>query len=300
MATNSPPGSSAGSSEAPVPISKVFPQSSFFKDGRAPTLPSPAEVRALNEASGHYRATSFRRPPPVTIASLGLVVKYGADVTIAEAETQVMMRQQLQDSVPTPEVFGWTEDEGQRFIYMALVEGETLQSRFGSMNESERQSVCKELRSMVNAWRALSQDESDKHIGSFGKSPLNDIFIDGRSELAGPFLGADAAQGFHDACGIDINGDTPIVFTHNDLCPPNILLSIGPDPTVVAILDWGQSGWYPCYWEYCKARRVGVLDEGFDAALQEEWHTRFLPTVIDAVDDETYYHPWLYFMLSHI
>jgi hypothetical protein len=107
-------------------------------------------------------------------------------------------------------------------------------------------------------------------------------------------------QEFQDACGIDVSGDVPITFTHDDFCPPNILLPLGAKPVVVAILDWGQSGWYPWYWEYCKARRVGVIEEGFDAALQEEWHTKYLPMVIDPVDDETYYHPWLYFMLSHL
>ncbi|RYO79250.1 hypothetical protein DL766_003826 [Monosporascus sp. MC13-8B] len=166
MATNDTPELSACS--APTPTAKVFPQSSFFQERRAPALPSPAEIRALNEASGHCRATSLNHPPPVIIPSLGLAVKYGADVTIAEVEAQVLMRERLQGRVPVPEVFGWAEDSGQQFIYVSLVEGDTLQARFSTMNESERQAVCKELRSMVNAWRALTQ-ESDRYIaGVFG------------------------------------------------------------------------------------------------------------------------------------
>ncbi|RSM14091.1 hypothetical protein CDV31_005553 [Fusarium ambrosium] len=297
MATNDTPELSACST--PTPTAKVFPQSSFFQERRAPALPSPAEIRALNEASGHCRAASLNHPPPVIVPSLGLAVKYGADVTIAEVEAQVLMRERLQGRVPIPEVFGWVKDSGQMFIYMSLVEGDTLQARFSTMNESERQAVCKELRSMVNAWRALTQ-ESDRYIGSVGKRPLNDIFVISQPERVGPFLGADAVQKFHDTCGINISDDTPIVFTHNDLCPPNILLSRGPNPKVVGILDWGQSGWYPSYWEYCKARRVGIVDDEFNPALQEEWHTSFLPEVIDTVDDESFYHPWLYFMLSNI
>ena len=162
MATNDTPELSAYS--APTPTAKVFPQSSFFQERRAPALPSPAEIRALNEASGHCRAAPLNHPPPVIVPSLGLAVKYGADVTIAEVETQVLMREKLKGRVPIPEVFGWAEDGGQRFIYMSLVEGETLQARFGTMNESERQAVCKELRSMVNAWRALTQ-EPDRYVG---------------------------------------------------------------------------------------------------------------------------------------
>ena len=143
---------------------KVFPQSSFFQERRASALPSPAEIRALNVASGHEKAESWNRPPPVIVPSLGLAVKYGADVTIAEVETQVLMRELLQGRVPVPEVFGWVQDGGQVFMYMSLVEGDTLQARFRTLSKSERQAVCMELRSMVDAWRALAQ-EPDTYIG---------------------------------------------------------------------------------------------------------------------------------------
>jgi len=49
--------------------------------------------------------------------------------------------------------------------------------------------------------------------------------------------------------------DTPVVFTHGDINPQNILISTGPNPQVVAVLDWSQAGWYPAYWEFCKARQ---------------------------------------------
>jgi hypothetical protein len=63
------------------------------------------------------------------ILSLGLVVKYGANVTVVEAQTQMMICEQLQGQVPVPEVFGWTEDGDQVFIFMSLIEDETLQER---------------------------------------------------------------------------------------------------------------------------------------------------------------------------
>jgi serine/threonine protein kinase len=116
--------------------------------------------------------------------------------------------------------------------------------------------------------------------------------------LAGPFHGADAVQKFQNGCDIEIDGEVPVVFTHDDLVPPNILLSPGTNPVVAAIIDWGQAGWYPAYWEYCKARRVRPNPEYFDEDLDEEWNTRYLPTILDPVDDETVYHPWLWFVLS--
>jgi Phosphotransferase enzyme family len=116
-------------------------------------------------------------------------------------------------------------------------------------------------------------------------------------ELAGPFQGENAVQQFQDACGIEISSEAPIVFTHNDLVPPNILLSLGPNPNVAAIIDWGQAGLYPAYWEYCKARRVRLNTPSF-SDIQEEWWTKYLPMILDPVDDETIYYPWLYFVLS--
>ncbi|UNI21190.1 hypothetical protein JDV02_007201 [Purpureocillium takamizusanense] len=230
----------------------TFTESSFFKERPTWKLPSPAEIRALNKESGNRRAEELSRPSPVTVPSLGLFVKYGADVTVAEVETQIRMRELLQGRVPIPEVFGWADDGGQRFIYMSLVDGDTLQARWGGMSEGERVAVCQELRSMVAAWRALPQEGCEPYVGSLGQRRLNDILLWYRPNFAGPFLGADAVSQFHDACGIMIDENVPITFAHADICPPNVLLTEGADPKVASVIDWGQAGWYPSYWENCK------------------------------------------------
>ncbi|PGH11833.1 hypothetical protein AJ79_04630 [Helicocarpus griseus UAMH5409] len=211
---------------------KIFPESSFFKERRAIALPTPAEIRAINKASGNICASYFNRPSPVTIPSLGLFVKYGADVSLTEAQTQMMVREKLQGRVPVPEVFGWAEDADQRFIYMSLVEGETLQVRWIGMDENERQAVCEELKHMAKAWRDLKQDGGDCYIGtcSMGEQPLNDVFVTHRPQLKGPFQNPNAVRQFQDACGIEITDMAPITFTHADLAAPNILLSPGKNP----------------------------------------------------------------------
>ncbi|KAJ5135168.1 uncharacterized protein N7515_004446 [Penicillium bovifimosum] len=212
----------------------TIPDSSFFKEHQTSTLPTPAEVRADNEEAVKEWGNWFNRPPPIKYPSLGLFVKYRANTTVVEAETQHMVYKQLRGKVPVPEVFGWTED----------------------------------------------------------------VFLSSHRNLAGPFHGADAVQKFQEGCYIQIDGDVPVVFTHDDLVPPNIMLSSGPNPKVVAVIDWGQAGWYPAYWEYCKAHRVRVNPDAFDDVLYEEWITRYLPIILDPVDDETVYHPWLWFVLS--
>ena len=128
-------------------------------------LPTPAEVRGINENSDSIRGTRFNRPPPVKFPSLGLIVKYGADTTVTEAETQNMVCKQLKGKVPVPEVFGWTKDGGQVFIYISLIAGEPLEQRWGALNDEERGAVCKELNSMVKAWRGLEQPDQVLYVG---------------------------------------------------------------------------------------------------------------------------------------
>jgi aminoglycoside phosphotransferase (APT) family kinase protein len=47
-----------------------------------------------------------------------------------------------------------------------------------------------------------------------------------------------------------------ICLTHGDLNLANILVLRSPDGSQISvsgIVDWEQAGWYPDYWEYCKA-----------------------------------------------
>jgi hypothetical protein len=155
----------AGLHDSSHNIIRTISDSSFFREHQASTLPTPAEVRAINEESGNIRGTSFNRRPPVKFPSLGLIVKYGADTTVTEAETQNMVYKQLKGKVPVPEVFGWTEDSGQVFIYMSLIEGELLEQRWGDLNDEEREAVCKELNGMVKAWSWLEQPDQVLYVG---------------------------------------------------------------------------------------------------------------------------------------
>jgi len=67
---------------------------------------------------------------------------------------------------------------------------------------------------------------------------------------------------------------------------------------VVAIIDWAQAGWYPDYWEYCKARRVELDSRCISPEVQDEWRVKYLPLIMDVVDEEACYYPWLQFVLS--
>lgn len=152
-------------------MEKQILDSSFFREARGSALPSPAEVRATNEKLGTVRCKNFRRPGPVKFPALGMLVKYGSNTTIGEAETQKMVYGKLKGKVPIPEVYGWTMDGGQGFIYMELIEGDTLEERWATMSEDEKLSVCTELHGMVKEWRALEHSEDGLYIGWYFNTP---------------------------------------------------------------------------------------------------------------------------------
>lgn len=147
----------------------TFPESTFFKTNPASALPTPGEVRAINEKTGGIRGTYFNRPPPVTFPRLGLFVKYGADVSTAEARAIMMVQDHFQGCIPVPEIFGWTEDADQTFIYMSIIEGDTLETRWPTLDEADRLAICDELKQMVETWRTIPQQEP-KYIGEFHRT----------------------------------------------------------------------------------------------------------------------------------
>ncbi|KAI0095802.1 kinase-like domain-containing protein [Nemania sp. FL0031] len=276
---------------------EIFPNSSFFREKRAASLPTPAQIRALNEKN--CGVVRYDWPRPVKIESLGIFVKYGTFVTETEMQTQVWIREKLQGRVPIPEVFGWAQDQGQTFIYMSLIHGDPLNERWPSMTTEERLKICVELQSAVSAWRNLRQDEGTCYIGSLHEKPLTDILFTLNRQVIGPFQGIDAVEQFQDTLGIDVANPGPVVFTHNDLVACNILVGRNSS-NIAAIIDWGQSGWYPAYWEYCKARHVNVPDKRFFKDYEQEWKREYLPQIISPVDEAKVWYYFLRFAITKI
>jgi hypothetical protein len=115
-------------------------------------LPTVGKVRRRATEDGANIIQNFR-PDPVHIPELGLIVKLGTDITIAEGQCLWFLRQKLGHQVPVPEVYGWTCDEGETFLYMELVLAPTLADRWPGLIEAEKLAVCEQLRHMIASWR---------------------------------------------------------------------------------------------------------------------------------------------------
>lgn len=111
----------------------------FFKKPHAPTsLPSPAEVIQVASQSADPNATETTRPLPVRFPSMGLLVNYGTEVTIAEAQCLLLIRKTISHTVSVPEVFVWCKDNNEVFIYMELVDGITPREELGNVSRGRQ------------------------------------------------------------------------------------------------------------------------------------------------------------------
>ncbi|KAK8081573.1 hypothetical protein PG996_000354 [Apiospora saccharicola] len=253
----------------PSGSSVTFKNTSYFsRNGQNVDFPTPSRILAESA----IQAPSFQdceERPPVYFKELGLVVKFGKEPKVNIAEAQCLWAlKQVVPHVPVPEVYGWTQDTKYTYLFIEFVHAEL---------------------------RTLQQEPDDRFPGHVNRGPLTDVvFTGGNLPPAGPFFSVTA---FHDWLssmltkdkgqhwlGIDpsdipdpyrqgLPDDSSVVFTHPDLHPSNIIVFTESPPRIVAIIDWQQSGWYPDYWEFCKAE--------YTAEPRSEWVTEYIPRFVD-------------------
>lgn len=278
-----------------------FLESSFFQTpGRE--LPSPPDVNKLLSDT-------------VVIPEMKLLIKCGPHVTIDEAITMWAVRKCLGHQIPVPELFGWRTSGDTVFIYMELIAGVTVHEAWGTMTLSDKESLSDQLHQMLSALRQLKQEDdfvgehemigwqgfegfdTDRfESGSITRGPLLDrVFY--YTLKAGPFKSLDdfytwlewlpqrflePHQRYTDPYLERMPNDTTIKFTHADVHPKNIMVS-PPDSgplRILALIDWGQSGWYPDYWEYFKMC--------YTTHWEDEWRKTWIPKIVEPRDDEHY------------
>lgn len=130
--------------------------------------PSPAEVHNCTRSDPSAKHDSVTRPRPVIFPNRQLVVKYGREISVAEGQCLWYFGHYLSD-VPVPEIFGWRQDGGETFLYMSLVHGQTMEERWDSLDERQRETVCKQLKVMIGTWRALRQECEPYSVGMMSK-----------------------------------------------------------------------------------------------------------------------------------
>jgi hypothetical protein len=131
-------------------------------------LPTPTQVRSHSTGLAE---TILSRPCEEKIyyyEELGLVVKHGGRTTVAEGQTLWLIRKHCPDiSHLVAEVYGWTTDQDEIFIYLSYIPGDTLESRMQDLSKHELDLVAQQLYSITSSWRKLRLPPDDIFIGKF-------------------------------------------------------------------------------------------------------------------------------------
>ncbi|KAI0841672.1 phosphotransferase enzyme family protein [Hypoxylon sp. FL0890] len=192
-----------------------------------------------------------------------VIVKSGSTTRMVEALTMKFVKEHT--SIPVPEVIDvWQDGKlGPVRIVMEFIEGDPLDRAWDKFTEEEKTSIITQLRGYFNELRQFHGE----FIGGIDMSYCEDPYFASDHGAYGPYEDEWAFnQGLAKAwltereddpflqglCDIltKTMTDHKIVLTHNDLDPRNIIVR---GSEVVAILDWEQAGFYPEYWEYCRA-----------------------------------------------
>ncbi|OAR00252.1 hypothetical protein LLEC1_03469 [Akanthomyces lecanii] len=218
-----------------------------------------AQIVTQEQIENGHRLSRFS---PVYKINATTVVKTGRIVRMGEAETMKFVSENT--DIPVPSIHNAYRDEttGHVVIIMDFVEGQNLDKAWATYTESERQSVIAQLKGYMAQLRSFK----GSFIGCIDGTACQDQYFYSEEEDYGPYeterdfnqgiINLMTSKGPHTfiewRCDVwrEIMKGHDIVLTHNDFDPRNILVQ---GAKVVAILDWEFSGYYPEYWEYCKA-----------------------------------------------
>ncbi|KAF2220961.1 kinase-like domain-containing protein [Elsinoe ampelina] len=226
-----------------------------------------------------------------------LVVKHGNHVKVEEAMAMVFVKSRA-PSIPVPTVYACytigpydrdPDDYGPQtdvYIIMDFVPGDTLEATWDTLDRGAKSQLASELRLHVDTLRSLRDDKTGIYIGSVHQGALTDALFD-RASAKGPFTHEEhfndsLVQIYEEAvpganmgyllAGALAEHRHPIVFTHGDLRPSNILIH---DQRIAGIVDWETSGFYPDYWEFVKAFAVAGWPKDWPEFVTDMLDPRF-------------------------
>jgi serine/threonine protein kinase len=206
----------------------------------------PGHVAAAASSNASTGRTNCSRQPD------GRLKKSGPRVRAEEFEDLKYARS---IGLPVPAAHEFLPEE--QTILMDFVEGDTLESVWPTLSESEKESIARQLGQFISSMRSGRQDEV--YIGAIN-GPARDCrrFSD---YTGGPFTDETSFNAFvcniykqcpkpiRDAFIASMRTDHAIRFTHGDLSPRNIIVK---DGKLQAVVDWEFAGWYPEHFEYVK------------------------------------------------
>ena len=168
--------------------------------------------------------------------------------------------------IHAPFLLDYVKDGPNEFILSSWVEGEIAQDVWDTLSSDDVNRLAQDIHSQLYSAREVDQSRQ-LQICNASLEPMSDnrlqwddgpISFDSWSEMAARiWIGFSTAE--HDDLGEELRPimareNVPIVFTHGDLAPWNMIFPGGVDKwkrgeTRVVLIDWECAGWMPLYWD---------------------------------------------------
>jgi hypothetical protein len=233
--------------------------------------------------------------------SPNVAVQIGSHIDYDRISTLKYINEHAPD-VPTPAVYGVLRSKNRTYLFMARINGVSLDNLWPAMNEAQKISSRDQLTPLFKSLRAIPMPPSeDGKLTLGGGQPRRCKDQCREVRIASHPIGSEEA--LNDFL-LDTNGKKTVsytatmlrkllrsnhrmVMTHSDLHPRNIMAVMEPAEEVsdrvadniktarirvVAIIDWEVCGWYLEYWEYTKACHNALSGDVF-----QDWFD-YIPT----------------------
>ncbi|BDD57420.1 hypothetical protein MAP00_002783 [Monascus purpureus] len=265
--------------------------------------PLPTEQDILKSDTVFRHDDSYHR---VVAVGPHFLVKHGRGVREREGQALLFLESHLNGAVSIPKLYAMYRipTNGHLCLVMERIQGESLEAIWHMLGEDAKSTICSKIRTLFDTIRSVP---SPGYYGSVDKGPVpHHLFHSPESDgtICGPFhseydfnkglvkrlrsIWAANGRHSHKADFYERNLDSVFsnhkpVFSHSDLQRKNILVrrvsletssGLPTESFEVALIDWEDAGWYPCYWEYC------VIFVAFN--WQDDWLMRA----------EEILHPW--------
>ncbi|KAE9380835.1 phosphotransferase enzyme family protein [Stipitochalara longipes BDJ] len=271
-------------------------------------LPAPLPtMEAITTSQDILKEFTGRR---IVRVGTHFIVKYGVNVSVTEGENMLFVKQFSTIQIPTLYAIYSSHYDGEsrptNYIVIENIPGDTLESRWVSLDEEAKSAIAGQLRTFFTQ---LRQIPSPGYFGCLKKRPFEDyVFWTGDDPdwqvvvSAGPF---DSEEQFLEAVVQKYRHENPEfqkseyysrilplvlrnhapVFSHGDFQRKNIV--VRNDGTLVMI-DWEAAGWYPSFWEYAMTL--------FACRWDDDWHS----WVVKILDEYPNEYAWMNMLLREI
>ncbi|KAI0664573.1 kinase-like protein [Cubamyces menziesii] len=191
-------------------------------------------------------------------------------------------------SLPAPRTFGMVVVGHTSFMFMSVVQGTTLETRWPSLSAENKAEIRDTLDQQLVLIRQLELPPGEPLGCPVNQRTCKDVRYNVRTNTSPIYSEAEfndflvctsssrIAPGYKNWIRSLLGTEHRIVFTHADFHPRNIMVVDGPDGAVElsGIIDWEFSGFYPEYWEQLKALNTRSMTDTSD------WWEHLPPSVL--------------------